>query len=64
MEAPANEFMVSCSANGRIIRVVRSPLGDQDLTPGQAMALAAWLAALADPGGEQFQRVLEAVRES
>jgi len=33
----------------------------QELTHEQALNLAAWLVAMTDPGGEEFQEYLEAV---
>lgn len=51
------------STNGETISVLN--LGHlQDMTPDQALAVAAWLVCLADPLDDKFRRYLETVRAS
>lgn len=36
----------------------------QALSVDDALNLAAWIVAIADPGGEQFQKLLEEIKKS
>jgi hypothetical protein len=56
-----NQFGVCASGNGSI-GILVPPRGM--LTKQQALTLAAWLVALADPLGEEFQNILEAVQNT
>lgn len=56
----SNEFMIGASAD---TIVLHAPI-PHVLSRDQAIRLAAWLAVLADPQGEQFNRTLQAIRES
>jgi len=40
------------------------PAGGAKLTRAEAVTLAAWLVAIADPSGESFELILEAVRNT
>ena len=57
-----NEFMVGTNRDNLIIMLPPKP--GQLLTKERALGLAAWLVALADPGGELFDDVLEAVMQT
>jgi hypothetical protein len=46
------------SARGDLIAMLRNP---GDMTRDDALVVAAWLVALADPGGERFNAILERV---
>lgn len=56
---PPNGFMVG--ARGEMIAIMA--LG-REITKDQALNLAAWLIALADPGQERFERFLEAIHNT
>lgn len=56
---PPEGFMVG--ARGDKIAIMA--LG-REVTREQALNLAAWLAVLADPGGDEFQKYLTAVRNT
>lgn len=62
----SNEFAVACGVGVRSDELVLflPPASGQRLTRDQALVLAAWLASLADPGGDRFARVLEAVQNT
>lgn len=53
-----NKFIVA--AQGDAIRVMRPHMATA-MSKDDALNLAAWLVALADPGGERFAQVLVAV---
>lgn len=53
---PPEGFMVG--ARGDSIAIMSF---GKELTKSQALNLAAWLVALADPGGEEFEKYLTAV---
>lgn len=55
-----NEFLVGAQADAIVI-MVRIP---HRLSRERALCLAAWLAAVADPGGDDFAAVVEAVRNT
>lgn len=55
-----NKFFVGATSNG--IRLMRPPTGE--LSHDDALNLAAWLVAVADPGGERFAEVLAAVEST
>lgn len=59
-EMPANAFLVGVQGD-RLVLLRPVP---RVLTRGQALNLAAWLAALADFDGSMFDALLRAVRES
>lgn len=60
VSAPMNAFMVGGGADGSVS--VAMPVHGR-LTRAEALALAAWLVAVADPGDtEEFPALLEAVR--
>lgn len=60
---PSNRFAVSIDGHG-CLWLHLCPRPHEPLSRDDALNLAAWLAALADPGGEEFARVLRAMRES
>lgn len=53
---PPEGFMVG--ARGDKITIMMPP---HELTKEQALNLAGWLAALADPGGEEFKKYIDAI---
>ena len=55
-----NKYLVAIQNDG--IRIMAPPRGQ--ITPEEAVMLAAWLVALADPDGLMFPKVLEAVQDS
>jgi hypothetical protein len=62
----SNQFCVF--HDGDYIRITE-PLpadisGTPMLTPDQSLILAVWLALLADPGGQKFERLYNAVKKS
>lgn len=57
----SNWFFVSAAAGDRIVINGTVP---PVLTRDQAVNLAAWLVAVADPAGEHFAAVLAAVRKA
>jgi hypothetical protein len=52
-----NKFLVG--ASGRGLTIMNPPRGP--MTTDDALLLAAYLVAMADPGGDQFKPVLDAV---
>lgn len=58
-----NDFMVSSTADRKVVTILDLPIGGR-MTRDEALRLAAWLVAVADPGGKDFAKVLEAVRET
>lgn len=60
MTAPLNEFLVGLHAD-QVVVMVRIP---HRLSPERALGLAAWLALIADPAGDEFAGVLDAVRNT
>ena len=58
MARPSNHFLVG--ANGDRVSVVR-PTGV--MSKDEALNLAAWIVALADPLGDKFPALLEAVKQ-
>ena len=56
----ANHFMVA--GQGDDLVIIQLPIGR--LKKDRALNLAAWLVALADPEGKEFERVLEAIRNT
>ena len=56
---PPNGFMVGGNGGKIVIVAFR-----QELTREQALNLAAWLVAIADPVGDEFQKYLTAVRNT
>lgn len=57
----ANHFRV-CGRGDGMIGVYALPV--KHLTKGQAINLAAWLVAMADPEGKEFERVLEEIKKT
>lgn len=57
----STENLYLVGAQGSHVHIKRG-LGQQILTRAEALNLAAYLVALADPTGEDFEQVLEAVR--
>lgn len=55
-----NEFLVGLQGD-TVVVMVRVP---HRLSRERALSLAAWLATVADPGGEEFAGVVEAVRNT
>lgn len=55
-----NDCIVSASSRG--VTILMPPIGP--MPKEQALRLAAWLVAIADPIGEEFEKVLEAVRNT
>lgn len=59
-----NDFGVAINAgNGNIVVLLHDRLR-RDISPEEALNLAAWLVTLADPLQKRFPAVLEAVQES
>lgn len=56
----ANDFLFGINGAGIIAPTL--PVGPMDR--GRALRAAAWLACIADPGGDEFAAVLEAVRST
>lgn len=56
-----NKHGVSMSGAGKIAIMI-PPRGD--MTKRDALVLAAWLVSLADPIGDEFQKVLDAVQST
>jgi len=54
-----NKFLVGVLAGDIVIMRPK-----QRLTKEEALNLAAWIVALADPSGEQWEKTLEAVLET
>lgn len=61
MPDSANHFMVGTTGGGQIV-IQRSTRGY--LTPAQALNLALWIVAQADPDGKEFQRLLAEIKRS
>jgi len=60
MEAPPNEYMVGIAGDKIVIMMQpRAPM-----TRKQALGLAAWLVAIADPTVDDFSNMLAAVLDS
>jgi hypothetical protein len=59
----ANRFMVGAQAHGKAVRIVLNKLSTI-LTRDQALNLAAWLVAVADPTQKDFPGMLEEVLNS
>lgn len=55
----ANHFLAS--GHGDRVTLLRPPRPGQQLTRDEALALAAWLVAMADPGRQRFEQVYRAV---
>jgi len=55
-----NKYAVG--ASGARIIILRPPRGS--MSPDDAMNLAAWLVALADPGGDKFAALLKTIKET
>ncbi len=55
-----NEFAIGIS--GEHVRLLVPP--PRELTKDRALLFAAWIVAVADPFGEKFAKVLEAVRNT
>lgn len=55
-----NEFLIGMTADGKTIQLLR-PIPRQ-MTKDQALTLAAWIVAIADPTGQQFEAKLQEVR--
>ena len=55
----ANHFEVVKTPSG--VAIKNAPLCRQVLSKDQAVSLAAWLMVLADPTGEQFERVVKEI---
>lgn len=60
-EAPMNEFCVG--SNGEEITILAYHQG-MTLSKEEALGLAAWLVACADPGQLEFQEILNAVLDT
>lgn len=60
----ANTFVVSVGVGRADVVLFAPPRPGERLTTDQALVLAAWIVAMADPGGERFPRLLEEVRGS
>ena len=54
-----NKFMVAARGTGAVL-IMNPPRGD--ITVDDALVLAAWLVAIADPLEDKFPKVLEAVQ--
>jgi hypothetical protein len=61
-EIDSSNMLFMVAAHGENIVVMRPPVAP--ITRDQALNLAAWLVALADPLGEQFAKVLKAVQST
>lgn len=61
-----NSWLVSTTGIGDDTQIVilRPPGPNHHMTPEQALVVAAWLVALADPDGFKFAAVLEAVNNT
>lgn len=57
-----NRFGVSMFGGNVVL--LAPPLRARAIPPADALALAAWIVALADPAGERFPAVLDAVRNT
>jgi hypothetical protein len=57
-----NRWMVG--AIGDRLSMLRPPLAGELMEKDDALVLAAWLVALADPDGRKFREVLEAVQNT
>lgn len=55
-----NKFMVGMNGGGLAILIPPH----RTISNADAILLAAWLVALADPGGERFSVVLEAIQST
>lgn len=60
----ANHCSVSLGMDGQIRVLNPVPLMNRPLSPDDALVVAAWLAALADPGGDRFAEILREVQET
>lgn len=58
-----NKYMVGARPGGSVI-IFNAPTCRQAITAEDALVLAAWLVTLADPTGEKFAVVLEAVQNT
>lgn len=56
-----NEFMVSGTPNFSGVGMLRPPRVGESLTKDQALTLAAWIVAIADPTEKRFQEIKRAV---
>jgi hypothetical protein len=58
----SNKFLVGSSSHGEI--QIHSTYPTKSMTKDEALILAAWLVALADPSGTRFPEVLRKVMET
>jgi hypothetical protein len=56
---PTNKYVVG--ANTDALVMLRPPAAGERISKADALVLAAWLVALADPIGDEFDRALDAV---
>lgn len=56
-----NHFMVASRGDKVVILSARTGRLDRELSQEEVLNLAAYLVAMADPAGERFKAVLEAV---
>jgi hypothetical protein len=59
----SNQFIVAGDTAAKV-RILRPPYRGEPLTAEQALNLAAWLVAIADPSCRQFARMLRLVTEN
>lgn len=59
----ANHASVALTGDGRL-RVLNPAYLTQPLTPDEALVVASWLVALADPSGQRFAAILKEVQET
>ena len=57
----SNKYLVGVAGDGRL-HLQMPPRGP--MTKDEALLLAAWMVALADPGGERFEKILAAVLDT
>ena len=59
-----NKFLIAATADGEHLCLILPPQPYQALTREDALILAAYLVALADPPGEKFESILEKVKNT